>query len=82
MLNGKTIIALKDIAEVKNAYEIYEHLDSLNPYSAEDLLAAHGVMMRGLVEEAGMFRTRPVGVVDQRATSCILVRCRTMCPIP
>ena len=67
VLNGKTIIApLKDIAEVKNAYEIYEHLDSLNPYSAEDLLAAHGVMMRGLVEEAGMFRTRPVGVVDQK----------------
>ena len=67
VLNGKTIIAPpKDIAEVKNAYEIYEHLDSLNPYSAEDLLAAHGVMMRGLVEEAGMFRTRPVGVVDQK----------------
>ena len=67
VLNGKTVLAPpKDIAEVKNAYEIYEHLDTLNPYSANDLLAAHGVMMRGLVEEAGMFRTRPVGVVDQK----------------
>ena len=67
VLNGKTVLAPpKDIAEVKNAYEIYEHLDALNPYSADDLLAAHGVMMRGLVEESGMFRTRPVGVVDQK----------------
>ena len=44
------------------------YLDTLNPYSADDLLAAHGVMMRGLVEEAGMFRTRPVGVVDQKGS--------------
>lgn len=67
VLDGKTVLAPpKDIAEVRNAYEIYEHLDTLNPYSAEDLLAAHGVMMRGLVAEAGMFRTRPVGVVDQK----------------
>lgn len=67
VLNGKTVIAPpKDIAEAKNAYEIYEYLDKLNPYFVDDLLAAHGVMMRGLVEEAGMFRTRPVGVVDQK----------------
>mgnify|MGYP002992192636 CR=1 FL=1 len=55
----------KDIAEVKNAYEIYERLDELDPYSVDDLLTAHGIMTRGLVEESGMFRTRPVGVVDQ-----------------
>ena len=30
----------------------------------DDLLTAHGIMTRGLVEESGMFRTRPVGVVD------------------
>ncbi len=65
VLNGKRIIAPpKDIAEVKNAYEIYEHMDELDPYSADDLLSAHRIMMRGLVEEAGMFRSRPVGVVD------------------
>lgn len=66
VLNGKHILAPpKDIAEVKNAYEIYERLDELNPYSVDDLLTAHGIMTRGLVEESGMFRTRPVGVVDQ-----------------
>ena len=66
VLNGKHVLAPpKDIAEVKNAYEIYERLDELDPYSVDDLLTAHGIMTRGLVEESGMFRTRPVGVVDQ-----------------
>ena len=65
VLNGTRVLAPpKDIAEVKNAYEIYERLDELDPYSVDDLLIAHGIMTRGLVEESGMFRTRPVGVVD------------------
>lgn len=65
VLNGKQVLAPpKDIAEVKNAYEIYERLDELNPYSVDDLLTAHGIMTRGLVEESGVFRSRPVGVVD------------------
>lgn len=66
VLNGKHVLAPpKDIAEVKNAYEIYERLDELDPYSVDDLLTAHGIMTRGLVEESGVFRSRPVGVVDQ-----------------
>lgn len=65
VLSGKRVLAPpKDIAEVQNAYEIYDHLSELNPYSVEDLLLAHRVMMRDLVSEAGMFRSRPVGVVD------------------
>ena len=44
VLRGKRVIAPpKDIAEVKNAYEIYEMMDSLNPYSVDDLLNAHAV---------------------------------------
>ena len=67
VLNGKKVIAPpKDIAEVKNAYEIYEMLDRLDPYDVEDLLDAHGVMTRGLVEESGCFRSGPVGVVDKQ----------------
>ena len=67
VLNGKRVLAPpKDIAEVKNAYEIYERLDELDPYSIHDLLMAHGMMMHGLIEEAGEFRSRPVGVVDQQ----------------
>ena len=66
VINGKQVLAPpKDIAEVKNAYEIYEHMDKLNPYSVDDLLTAHGIMTRGLVEESGVFRSRSVGIVDQ-----------------
>lgn len=66
VLDGKRVLAPpKDIAEVRNAFEIYERLEELNPYSISDLLAAHGVMMRGLEPEAGAFRTKPVGVVNQ-----------------
>ena len=66
VINGKQVLAPpKDIAEVKNAYEIYERLEELDPYSIDDLLTAHGIMTRGLVEESGIFRSRPVGVVDQ-----------------
>ena len=65
VIDGRHVLAPpKDIAEVKNAYEIYERLDELDPYSIDDLLTAHGIMTRGLVEESGCFRSRPVGVVD------------------
>ena len=67
VLNGKRVIAPpKDITEVKNAYEIYELMDSLNPYSVDDLLNAHAVMTKGVTEESGCFRSGPVGVVDKQ----------------
>ena len=67
VINGKRVLAPpKDITEVKNAYEIYDIMDRLNPYSVENLLYAHGIMVRDLVEEAGQFRTKPVGVVDSQ----------------
>ena len=67
VLSGKKVLAPpKDIAEVQNAYEIYECMDILNPYSMDDLLKAHGIMVKGLVSEAGEFRSHPVGVVDNK----------------
>ncbi len=64
--DGKRVLAPpKDIAEAKNAFEIYDMLELLDPYSADDLLKAHGVMMRGLLPDAGEYRTRPAGVADQ-----------------
>ena len=65
VINSKRVLAPpKDIAEVKNAYEIYERLDELDPYSVDDLLTAHGIMTRGLLDESGAFRSSPVGVAD------------------
>ena len=67
VLNGKHVLAPpKDIAEVKNAYEIYELLDTLDPYSVDHLLNAHGIMTKGLIQESGCFRSGPVGVVDKQ----------------
>ena len=65
VLEGKTVIApLKEIQEVRNAIKTYELYPKLNPFSIPDLLLAHGTMMAGLVDEAGMFRKGGVGVFD------------------
>lgn len=67
VLNGKHVLAPpKDVAEVKNAYEIYERLDVLDPYNVDHLLDAHGIMTKGLIQESGCFRSGPVGVVDKQ----------------
>ena len=67
VVSGKRVLAPpKDIAEVQNAFDIYDRLDELNPYSIDDLLTAHAVMVRGLRDDAGEFRLRPVGVVDSQ----------------
>lgn len=65
VLEGKKVVApLKEIQEVKNAIKTYELYPKLNPFSIQDLLLAHGMMMSGLVDEAGMFRKGGVGVFD------------------
>ena len=55
---------IKDIKEVKNAYEIYDRINELDPYDVDDLLTAHGILTDGLQEESGCFRSGSVGVVD------------------
>lgn len=66
VLGGKHVLAPpKDIAEVRNAYTVYEALNEFDPYSVDSLLTAHGTMMHGLIDDAGLFRSGAVGVVDQ-----------------
>lgn len=65
IINGKRILGPpQDIHEVKNAYEAYERISSLDPYNVKNLLIAHKIMMNGLVKEAGMFRSGNVGVYE------------------
>ena len=65
VLEGKTVVApLKEIQEVRNAIKTYELYPKLDPFSIQDLLFAHGTMMAGLVDEAGIFRKGGVGVFD------------------
>lgn len=65
VLNGKHVIAPpRDIAEVRNAFAVYDAMSEFDPFSVESLLSAHGMMMRGLIDEAGVFRSGSVGVAD------------------
>ena len=67
IINGKNVVApLKEIQEVKNAIATYELYPTLNPFSVEDLLKAHGVMMRALTGDAGRFRAGGVGVFSEK----------------
>lgn len=63
IIDGKRVLGPpQDIREVQNAYEAYEIITKLNPYSVRDLLKAHKIMMEGLVKEAGVFRSKGVSV--------------------
>lgn len=63
VIDGKRVLGPpQDIREVQNAYEAYEIMSKLNPYSVKDLLKAHKIMMEDLVKEAGVFRSKGVGV--------------------
>lgn len=65
ILGGKRILGNpNEIREVKNAYDTYEMMLSLDPYSVKDLLKAHEKMMEGLIAENGKFRSGGVGVFD------------------
>lgn len=67
IVNGKNVIApLKQIQEVKNAIKTYELYTFLNPYSVDDLLKAHKVMMQALIDDAGHFRNGGVGVYSEK----------------
>lgn len=66
VINGKRVLApQKDIEEVHNAFNAYEKLSEINPYSIDDLLKIHGIMMNSLVKEAGSLRSGQVGVYNQ-----------------
>lgn len=63
ILDGKTVVApLREIQEVKNAIKTYNAYASLDPYSVDDLLRAHRLMMEALTDDAGRFRRGGVGV--------------------
>lgn len=67
VIDGKRIIGPKeDIIAVLNANLAYKEIKNINPYEINDLLRIHGIMMKGLVEEAGQIRTGQVGVFNEQ----------------
>jgi Fic family protein len=64
VIEKKRVIGPKrEIREVQNAVDVYDTAASLNPTRQADLLRAHGRLMKGLVEDAGKFRSSAVGIL-------------------
>ena len=65
VINGKTVIGdKKDIQEVKNAYNAYNELENINPYSIEDIKKIYGIMTFLIQDDSGKFRNHGEGVYD------------------
>ncbi len=64
LLAGKRVVAPpREVQEARNALVVYERFAQWRPEVEADLLAAHGVLMAGLVDEPGRYRRGAVGVM-------------------
>ncbi|GDX07505.1 hypothetical protein BSPA111_37240 [Buttiauxella sp. A111] len=67
IMDGKRVLApAKDIQEVRNAILAYESMSSWRSNQRKDLLAAHRLLMTGLVDAPGVLRSADVGVYRER----------------
>ncbi|MCP4992446.1 MAG: Fic family protein, partial [Gammaproteobacteria bacterium] len=65
ILEGKQVVApAREIAEARNALDSYAQIENMNPLEEGDLLAAHQMMMAGLIETVGSYRSGGVGVMS------------------
>ncbi|MDT0688130.1 Fic family protein [Autumnicola psychrophila] len=64
LLEHKRIIGpKKDVKEVLNAIEIYEHLENYNAFDEKSFLKCHKHLMKNLIEDAGKYRKQGVGIM-------------------
>jgi len=65
ILEGRPVVAPpREIQEVRNALAAYERMCAWHPAREADLLEAHGILMAGLLDGAGCYRTGGVGVMQ------------------
>lgn len=63
ILEGKPVMGPpNEINEVRNAFVAYEKMDTWNPSSEKDLFEAHHLLMMGLADEIGRYRSGGVGI--------------------
>ncbi len=68
ILEGKRVLAPpREVQEVRNALLAYERLPVWRPYDGQDLLEAHRILMTGLVDGPGAYRSEGVGVMAGEA---------------
>lgn len=64
IVEGKRIIGpQKDILEVKNAIHVYDTIARLNPLAIDNLLNAHSMLMKDLIDDAGRWRKGGVAIL-------------------
>ena len=67
VLDGKRVLGLpREIQEVRNAFAAYEKLPYWQPHNPKHLLTAHGLLMQGLVDDAGQWRQAGVGIYREQ----------------
>lgn len=63
VIAGKRVLGHpREIQEVRNAFATYEAMEQWAAGSADDLLAAHALLMAGLMDDAGRLRSGGVGI--------------------
>ena len=63
VLDGKKVRGSpREILEVRNAIKAYDEISEFKPHSSKSLLAAHGMLMDGLIPDAGKWRMKNVGI--------------------
>lgn len=63
VIEGKHVLGHpREIQEVRNAFAAYDAMDKWSPTLEKDLLTAHEILMTGLVEEGGQYRSGGVGI--------------------
>ncbi len=63
VIEGKRVLGHpREIQEVRNAFATYEAMEEWDATSQEALLAAHGLLMSGLVDHPGKYRSGGVGI--------------------
>jgi Fic family protein len=64
ILDNKRVVGpQKDVLEVLNAIEVYQDLQSYDPFQERSFLRAHRNLLSGLIHDAGAYRKQSVGIV-------------------
>ncbi len=64
--NKRVIGPEEDILEVHNAIEVYDKIREFSAFSVRSFKKAHKLLMTGLIENAGEFRKKSVGIAHRK----------------
>jgi hypothetical protein len=81
VIEGKRVLGhIREIQEMRDAFATYEAMEDWDVSAEEDLLAAHEMLLRGLVDETGRYQmwrmqprqSQPESRVESRNSGCSL----------